>query len=767
MALLFSITSFISAFLIFLVQPMIGKMLLPDVGGAPAVWNTCMFFFQLLVLTGYVYTHLSLKKFGLRVQTFVHLLLAIMTFVVLPFNLDFSETVPSHPSLWILFKLLKNVALPFFLLATLSPLLQVWFSLSGHNDSQNPYFIYTAGNIGSFAALLSYPILIETTLDLSQQSLLWMILYITLLILLLICRLQTRNGINHSSNRPTELSRQPLQGQIIKNWVAAAFIPSSLLLGVTLYLTTDIAPVPLLWVMPLMIYLATFALAFSSYNLPFGLIEKMAVLAIVSFPLTYFIKGTDPLLPGIVLNFSILFAISLYCHSYLAKTRPSINHLTDFYAWISLGGVLGGFFNSLIAPTIFTDFTEYSLIIAAAALFLYSTHKMEKHHKTPETPLRLPVLLISGLIISTSLVTINEIDMPDYFRKLALMYAIDVNVSIWSSILDVLSNFGNYIRAGLLILVTATQLYVLKPEPKRGLFVISGTMMIALFVYNIGKSPAILLQTRNFFGKKEVTSSDKNLSRVMTNGATMHGLQVISYPLRLKPLLYYHPAGPVGDIFALPQTRKPDFKPCIIGLGIGSMAAYSLPGQEFTFIEIDPDVISFMADTDVLFTYTTDYASQCRIIEGDGRLKLKEEPEGKFDIIFIDAFSSVAIPTHLLTLEAIQLYLSRIKSNGMIVFHVSNRYLKIARALKAIACSQNLAMLHISDYDFDATAKENLYRDKCEYVVLAKTEEPLLELQSIAKNRWVLVNASESDIKVWTDQYSSLLPIFIKESVLR
>lgn len=718
-----------------------------------------MLFFQALILAGYTYTHFSLKKLGIFRQSILQFLIILASLFFLPLKLEISGTIPTDPSIWLLIKLFKTTALPFFLLATLSPLLQVWFSRSSHADAGNPFFLYASSNIGSFVALLAFPLLIEPSLDINHQSQLWLVLFALLLILIFLCRWLIKApeespipvGISNITAMPDRFT--------IQHWIISAFIPSTLLLGVTFFLTSDLAPIPLLWVVPLMIYLATFAMAFSGFNLPYWLIEKLAILAILIFPLSYFVPATHYVWVGFPFNLFILFSISLYCHSYLAKIKPGAEHLTSFYTWISFGGMLGGFFNSIIAPNLFSSFTEYPLAIVLTCLLMRSISSNEKKPEGNDVTLPVPVLIIAGIIMATSLLTINEANLSGYFAKLAMLYSRDIAQWPYSTILRLLRDYSALIITFALVTVSVFPIFLLQKNPRPRLFILALATILTLSFFDIGKSATVLMQTRNFFGKKTVKQNYDDKVRTLTHGSTMHGVQKTGERERLEPLSYYHSRGPAGDIFNLPIAQKPDLKVCIIGLGIGSMAAYSKNNQEFNFIEIDPDVISMVAETDLLFTYITDNASRCTIIQGDGRFKLLEEPEEKYDIIFVDAFSSDSIPVHLLTAEAIDLYLSRIKETGLIAFNVSNRYLKISKVLHAVAHAKNLTMLQVDDNSFDRKDKINDQRVSCEYVVLTRSITKVKNLLQVEDKQWVEPENSMVDAPVWTDSYSSLLPI--------
>jgi len=756
----YSTAIFLSAFLIFLIQPVIGKMLLPYVGGSPAAWNSCMFFFQALMLAGYGFTHFSLKRAGIRSQAFILLAVAATTLFFLPPDLIVDTQIPENPIFWVLKKLFQTIALPFFLLAGLSPLLQVWFSKTTHDNSADPFFLYAASNAGSFFALLLYPIVIEPMLDLSHQAKLWMYLYYFLLVLLVFCRLfikssKIENDI--SCNETAEF--KSIAKNTVSLWILAAFIPSSLLLSVTYFITSDIAPVPLLWIIPLLLYLATMSIAFSKYNPAEYRIDKLALFAVLVFPLSYFVKAGHFVLLSIPLNIFVLFSISLYCHSYLAKTRPSVKHLTSFYTFISLGGMLGGLFNSIISPLLFNSFIEYPLVIAASAFFIQKTaFSTENIQNNKFCRTSLAVAIMSAIVTAFALHGVAKISITDLYRKFALASAYNIDMEPFATILSLLRQSEGIITTLILVAIAVFPIALMRKWPAFSLTAFIGIAFLTMSAIEISESAPVIFKSRNYFGQKVVKLLNNGKKKTLTHGSTLHGMQSFSGNMRYKPLSYYHPLGPAGDIFELPQARKADARVAIIGLGIGSLAAYSTPGQEFTFIDIDPEIITIAAETDVLFSYISDNASQCRLICGDGRLKLAEEPDGKFDLIVIDAFSSDSIPVHLVTDDAVRLYMKKLNETGILAFNIANRYISLSSVLNAIAKNQQLAILTVIDKGFSRKLQENRFRDTTEYVVMSRAIGSIKSLLEIKNKVWH--EPEEKHLtSLWTDSYSSILPL--------
>ncbi|MDD3148529.1 MAG: hypothetical protein PHD82_14645, partial [Candidatus Riflebacteria bacterium] len=440
MVILYTVTIFLSAFLIFLVQPIIGKLLLPMAGGAPSVWNTCMLFFQVLMLAGYSYTHFSQKQFGVKKQTNLQAILMLATILLLPIRFTASTTIPEDPTFWLLINLFKSAGIPFFILATLSPMLQLWFAHTGHCRATNPFFLYAASNAGSFFALLAYPFMIEPFVDLANQTTLWAAGYLMLTVLIILCRRTVKAEMPQeeaaqAADAPLNAAKpDKIELATIGKWVAAAFIPSSLLMGSTFFITTDLTPMPLLWILPLMVYLLTFVIAFSPRNMPFWLIEGLAVAAILIFTVIFGLDFRNRLLLTMPLHLMVLFAICLYFHSYLARSKPALHHLTAFYAWISFGGMLGGLFNTLIAPYVFLSYTEYPLIVIAGGIFIYLHRERAEEIATPVPSTRL-ISAALGFFTATTIICVRATDCHLMLRNLAAKFYFEVDSGILSGTL--------------------------------------------------------------------------------------------------------------------------------------------------------------------------------------------------------------------------------------------------------------------------------------------------------------------------------------------
>ncbi len=755
MVILYTATIFLSAFLIFLVQPIIGKLLLPLAGGSPSVWNACMLFFQALMLAGYSYTHFSQKKFGVGKQTKIQIGLMLATLLLLPIRFTASTAIPEDPTFWLLTNLLKSAGIPFFILTTLSPMLQLWFAHTGHSRAGNPFFLYAASNTGSFAALLAYPFLIEPFVDLSNQTTLWAAGYAILTVLIIFCR-KSVNAEAVEQDPDLQQIATPVEKATVVKWVTAAFLPSSLLMGSTLFFTTDLAPVPLLWILPLMVFLVTFIIAFSSKNLPFWLIEKLAVAAVFAFTVVFGLDFRHQLWLTMPLHLMVLFAICLYCHTYLARSKPDLYHLTAFYTWISVGGMLGGLFNTLIAPYVFLSFTEYPLMIVAAVAFIY--HNRETEIKDQSRPARM-VALATGLVTATSIIAIRSTNFSLILRKLASRHYLEVDTGLVPNILEWLKNNSSVLNTLLVIIISLTPMLFISRVRRFNLAAAAMGMLLCFYAYEIGSSAEVIYITRNFFGIKSVTIIPNTSVRTLYHGSTNHGAQDFAPERRQTPLTYFHREGPAGDIFALPVAQKEGFKVGIIGLGVGSLVTYARPGNEFTFYEIDPDIIDMVSGDSPIFSFIYEQASQTRLISGDGRLKLQETPANYYDMIILDAFSSDAIPMHLITNEAMQIYLSRLKPEGVLALHISNRYLNLQPVLKKMAEKNELAALYTHDHTFDASDKNNYLRERCTYVVMARSYEPISKLKEVKSKTWQELPSDMPEVALWTDSFSSIIPI--------
>ncbi|PKL42332.1 MAG: hypothetical protein CVV41_14420 [Candidatus Riflebacteria bacterium HGW-Riflebacteria-1] len=753
MLVLYSATVFLSAFLIFLVQPMIGKMILPLVGGAPAAWNSCLFFFQALMLAGYGYAHFSLRRLGLYRQALTHLLLMVGALILLPISFDRAATVPEDPSLWLIVRLFKSAGLPFFVLTALSPLLQFWFSRTGHQKADNPYFLFAASNLGSFAALLLYPTLVEPSFDLAVQAKIWSGGFALLIVMLVACRLTVKSETADTAE--IESTDQAPSYETMLKWLVAALFPSALLLAATQFITADISPVPLLWIIPLAIYLLTYVMAFSTWNLAPAHIKKLFFAAVMVFPVAYYKLNTN-LWVAAPLHLAILFTISLYCHTYLARNRPSVRHLTLFYANISLGGAVGSLLISFIAPLLFTSSAEYPILIILSCYLTRHFTLAEAADKTEERPDESLVLtVIMGTYAAAMFAAIESIGFAKFLQHNAHNIGINPEIGFLRTTVLFLIEKQNSCKTLAMILVTILPLLTLRKLPRINLAMFTMVCLVLTTIWQTGNAPIKLCSMRNFFGIKDVRLSIEDQMVSLIYGSTVHGRQSLNLESMFDPLDYYHRNGPVGSAFRQLFSHKPDLKAGILGLGIGSLLAYSKPGNEFTFYEIDPQVIKIANNTDY-FSYLATFKGRSRIVCGDGRRMIEKSQEAYYDMIFLDAFSSDSIPVHLMTLEAMRMYFSRLKPDGVIVINIANRYLDLKPMLAALANQLSLYGLYSLDRVFDQNDPGNFGRSVTEYVVLTESLQVATELKKCEYIDWQNLRNNIAAGKVWTDSYSSL-----------
>jgi hypothetical protein len=727
--LLFALTMFLSAGLLFCVQPMIAKMILPLLGGSPMVWNTCMVFFQSLLLLGYVWAHMVSGWPQPRWQAVVHIGLVLLPLVVLPIGITSRqiEGVPykDNPIPWLIGVLLFSVGLPFFVLSTTAPLLQKWFAFLGSSRAKDPYYLYGASNLGSLLALLGYPLLLEPRFFLGTQSRIWAAGYGVLAILMVVVgAVVWRRGArvaSHSDDAPAPVEGISWLRRL--RWLALAFVPSSLMLGVTTYLTTDIAPIPLLWVLPLSIYLLTFILVFSRWSIiPHGLMLRL--LPVVALVLTVLLFAEDmkpPLWLLIPLHFLMLFTAAMACHGELARDRPPVVQLTEFYLWLALGGVLGGLFNAIIAPMIFRRVLEYPLAVILACLL-----------RPPPVPLK------QGPFVR----------LRDWTLPLALGIATCVLVLI-SPRAGIKSA---QISVGLMAGIPAMICYLFVDRPLR--FALGmAAIMVAGFFYAGGQGELLHIE-RNFFGVIRVTQDKTGEYRQLVHGSTIHGRQSLDPARSHEPLAYFYASGPIGRVFKFFNPDHPTARIGVIGLGAGSLAAYAQPDQEWTFYEIDPAVERVAKD---YFTFLNDCkAGIPKIVLGDARLRLREAQDGYYDMIVLDAFSSDVVPVHLLTREAMALYLSKLKPDGFLCFHCSSRYLDLKPIIANVARDAGLTCLAREDLNTSLQEKQ-AGKEPSQWMVMARPGENIERLRK--SGLWEPMQG-QAGVPVWTDDYSNILEVF-------
>jgi hypothetical protein len=720
-ALAFTVAVFLSAALLFVVEPMFGKMVLPLLGGSPAVWTTCMVFFQGALLLGYLYAHIGPRWLGLRRHTVMHIVLLALCFFVLPISVAATAGTfrLEHPNVWLLWVLTLSLGAPFVLLSSTGPLLQVWFSKTSHPEAERPYFLYAASNAGSLLALLSYPFLIEPLITLRGQSRLWSLGFLFLIVVVAIAAAYLRTGATvRGSVSATSQATARIGTRRMLRWTVLAFVPSSFFLALTTFITTDVAAVPLLWIIPLVLYLLSFTMVFGRRRLlshtmlvrwqPVGLIT----LVIIGF------WGTSASAPILVpLHLIVFFVTALVCHGELANTKPHPSRLTEFYLCLAVGGVLGGVFNALMAPALFDSVLEYplTLLIACAVRPRFS--------EGPSSSSRMGWNLGLITVACAVLVWSRLGDAP----KLAVPLAVISSAIAAMACLRMSRNPARFTLA-------------------LGLIVLAGLVTERA-------RPGILLKERNFFGVREVREDAGKQLRMLMHGTTSHGAQSMLPSRRSEPVSYYHRPGPVGDVFrALPPA--PGRRVGIIGLGAGGLVAYAGRGEEWTFFEIDPDIARVARDTNY-FTYLEDTPAKVDIVLGDARLSLAQVPDHFYDILVLDAFSSDAIPTHLLTLEALSLYRRKLSDKGVLVMHLSNRYLDLEPAVARLIQATRAAGL-IRD-NTDHTPQLEASGDPSIWTAIAAQRSNLGPLQNNPKWRPL---GLRDNVALWTDDFSNIFSVF-------
>jgi SAM-dependent methyltransferase len=927
----FALTLFTSATLLFFVQPMIGKMILPRLGGTPAVWNTCMVFFQAVLLFGYGYTHLVSTKLSRRGQLILQSLLLLTPFALLPFSLG-SWTPPeeSNPIFSVLGILAIVVGVPFFVVSTSAPLLQKWFAFTGHPSSQDPYFLYGASNLGSMLALVLYPLAMEPNFSLEPQTWIWTWGYgfFVLLVLGCVALLWTKTApaaqlateplpvqpsvpaeaaiVPASRTRRSRIATADIDSPKLAiqksseitwgrrlRWIALAAIPSSLMLGCTTYMTTDIAAIPFFWVMPLALYLMTFIFVFARWPVVWTakdtkpptplrtqwgvLIMGVAGMLIASgIFMHFFVEGYESPLnagwphvlyllafflffvfwivtgaggphdfvlyfqpcfllflvlkfvaphiaPRTWLEFSLhlfsFFFITLMCHGELASDRPSSKHLTEFYLWMSVGGVLGGIFNALFAPLLFRfGVLEYPLAMVLACFL--------RPNLTNESTL-FPGDSSKG-------------------EPTPLGYALDIIVPITLvAVAFACVKLGETIGyRDILIAVPIVGVLALAMRPLR--FGLALSLVWMFFALKDQGHYEYVFQDRGFFGlvkvKKNTDDGTEAVYHTLIHGGIDHGRQHVDPKRRHEPAAYFHPLTGIGQVFmkmTWPNTPLPasikDFNEtpnpyhtftlpnwrfptgliglgndslsslvalhseppyAVVGLGTGTLAAYAKPYQPVHMYEIDPLVYRLsqkVNEEEPPFTYLIDAEARganLKVILGDGRLKIEKAPELWYHIICLDAFSSDAIPTHLLTIEAIEIYLKKLAPGGVLIFNTTNRYVEIAGVLKDAADHLDLECWYLSDWYVDATPEKYA----TDFVILRRSEAAIAKLDKtfnggpslpdrLDRENWAsLVKSMEASYKkrygerfdmeqvpwkqpkngdghLWTDRYSNLLGV--------
>jgi hypothetical protein len=725
---LYAVTIFLSALLLFAVQPMFAKMVLPRLGGAPSVWSVAMVFFQGALLAGYAYAHALNRCLAPGVGALIHLGLLAAAAMTLPIGIarGFGAPPDAGIAIWLIGLFVISIGLPFAVLSASAPLLQGWFATTGHPQAYNPYVLYAASNLGSFAALVTYPVVIEPFLSLRVQGQLWSAGFAAFALFAALASLYIarRPRLDIAKDAAAAVS----WGDRLA-WVALSAIPAGLVIAVTSYLTTDIAAAPFLWVLPLALYLLTFVAVFRDR----AWIGQDAAARAIPFcvaPLAIGLLGRDHVfwLAMAIVNLAGFALLALLCHDALYRRRPPPGRLTEFYLLAAAGGVIGGIFAALIAPHIFSRVYEYPILIVAAVLVLPGVWSAGwrgvLRDATPVMGLAAAAVVV-GVIFDMRLPSAAELPF----------------------------------QIGLVALAAAMLLQRHRPARFVALvalaFVLSGLWQPG---YNR------LATARSFFGVHQVVETADGQHRLLYHGTTLHGAERLyggNAGPRLEPLTYYYFGGPISEsITAVRRARGGLSRVAAVGLGTGSLACHRHSGELWTFYEIDPEVVRIARDSR-LFSFLTACAPDASIVMGDARLTLTASVQ-RYDLIVLDAFSSDAIPVHLLTQEALASYLARLEPGGVIVMHISNRHMELGRVVAAAAAAEELVTYRKQDARPDMVPPD--FKLNANVLALARNPVDLGDLPQ--RPGWRKVEP-EPQIAAWTDDYSNVLGAVLRKKLGR
>ncbi|MBI5129576.1 MAG: fused MFS/spermidine synthase [Rhodopseudomonas palustris] len=719
---------FTSALLLFSVQPLFTKMVLPRLGGSPAVWSVAMVFFQSLLLGGYAYAHYISRFANRAVPIAIHLALLIAAMLTLPLSIAAGWGTPpsSGYAFWLLGLFAVSIGLPFFALAANNPLLQAWFVRTGHPNGPDPYFLYASSNIGSFLALLSYPVLLEPTLTLRVQNLVWTGGYGLLILLIAGCGYLLLRSPRMDINAAAASDAAAVAPSWIlrARWIFLAAVPSGLLIAVTAHISTDVAAAPLMWVLPLSLYLLTWVLVFQPRPLlphKWMLAAQPVAIAVIVVLLAY--TGTSNLLVILGGHLLSFFVIAMACHGELARTRPDARHLTGFYVALSFGGMVGGLFAGLVAPYSFSWIAEYPILLALAVLC------------RPATEERVPAWT------------------RWYWAFLAVLAVVSIAPAFSSGkVFDWLS-VNRLLLVGDVAVVAAFAALALRANRWK----VFATVVLALSLARLYPPDDGRVETvRSFFGVHKIQVTPNGQYHVLMHGTTIHGAEKMlnddGTPVtgRPEPITYYEKDGGIGQGIAAIRARKAGpLRVAVIGLGSGSLACASQPGESWRFFEIDQSMVDTARDPKY-FTYVSKCAPELQPVMGDARLTFANEPDGAYDLIIVDAYSSDAIPIHLATREAMAIYKSKLAPQGAVLMHVSNRHLELTSVVVGIAAANGMQSWAYSD-DPERNAE---YVFATAVVISARAPE---DVGGIATSTDWTLTPPRPHQRVWSDNYSNVL----------
>jgi hypothetical protein len=730
----YSAAIFLSAGLLFAVQPLFAKIVLPKLGGAPSVWSVALVFFQAALLGGYLYAHLLTRRLPGRQSVIVHVLVLLAATLALPLGIASAWGNPpaQGAEFWLLGLFAVSIGLPFFALSANAPLLQAWYARTGHPSSKDPYFLYASSNIGSFLALLSYPFLIEPFTRLSQQTTFWSGLFYVLIALIAVCgvlMVRSRNVAPSAAPVSSGGLAAPTKWAGI-TWAALAAVPAGLMIAVTAHISTDIAAAPLLWVIPLALYLLSYVLVFQTRPvIPHEWFVTAQPYVIAVLVATFAVDVRLNILVVFLIHIAAFFVTAMVCHGELAGRRPAARHLTAFYLWMAVGGVVGGLLAGVVAPRLFNWIAEYPLLILAA--ILCRPGLMPPEGKDAQK-FWLAALAALALVMIPRLAFGYQTQHFDY--------------------------------GGIVIVLLAVALLFSK-EPLKLAAAIALTFMF-IRVYDdesVGRT-----SVRSFFGVHKILDVPGGEYRVLMHGTTIHGAQRIrdaeGNPISgpPEPITYYTKNSGIGQaIRAVRDKKGAPIRIAAIGLGTGSIACHTMEGDSLDFYEIDRSVVRISRD-EQYFTFVASCAPSASVILGDARVTMADAADGGYDVIVVDAFSSDAIPIHLLTREAMAIYLQKSAPNALIVMHISNRHLELASVVAGVAAANSaIARIHAGNDEEESEDKEDdsAYRFSTNVVVVGRNDDAFGALAT--RKSWSIEEPDPAQW-VWTDDYSNIIGALVR-----
>lgn len=735
---IFTATTFLSAFLLFLIQPMFAKMVLPLLGGSPSVWAVALLFFQGALLLGYGYAHLLVRHVPAASTGFVHLALSALAFLFLPVAIPsgWSEPPPGDAYLWQLGLFAIAIGIPFMAVSANAPLLQAWFARAGHKQSADPYFLYAASNLGSFIALLGYPFVFEPAFGLRALAIVWTAGFAALVLALAVCFMRMRNGsplaaeaVGSGADMAPAIG---LNWTGRAEWVGLAFVPAALLTAFTNHIATDVASAPLVWVVPLALYLMTFVIVFRERALiprPILLVVHAAAVILALLQLAQTEKETWFYAAGY--GVAAFVAATLVAHRTLYEARPDARHLTEFYMWMSAGGVLGGVFAALLAPRIFSEVFEYPLLLALS--FACRPGAMDLASRSRWAWPGMVALVAVGWLAIT------------YGPQFAFDYGV---------------RFGGWgTTAGIAAIFALVAVALWRSPPHMLIAVLGMYLTVVLLPSGVHRGAA----ERSYFGVYRVIQSSDGQFNVLQHGTTLHGAQRIrdqdgNTVADITPATYYHPESPMAESIKLMKLAKSldgekgNFG--VIGLGAGSLACYSSPGETWRFFEIDPVVVRIAKSRN--FTFLSNCQPDADVVLGDARLTFAKEEDQSYDLVVVDAFSSDAVPVHMMTAEALEIYASKLKEGGVAVLHTSNRYLDLEQVVSATLpiLGVKLYPLVIEDYEDEGYVKTG-----STVILIGKDRATIDRFRTIKGSRDIYVGT----VRPWTDDFSDILGPFMSQ----